>query len=178
MPQTYTASDHVYETRRGEQIDPTTTVPDQPASAPGRVSNRTNQQGMLATSVQTRILNEIITGSNTTATHFSLPDATTVTFNSTLTNNQNQQVLGVPDISVYIGITDISQVSDATQWPNSTVGASNFPIYFNPSDWGMSDGINQVARTTCRNNTGSPQDVLHVVHWRVIAQPQIIGSER
>lgn len=132
---------------------------------------RVNQQAILPTAVQTRFLSQLITGSNAQSNYIRTPAGRNFLTRFTVTNDQGQQVLAIPDTSVYIGIVDISNATADNEWPRVGFDMHTFPISFNSSDWGFTNGINQVATVTGYNNTGSDQDVLIVTQWRVIVQP-------
>lgn len=146
------------------------------SSTPG-VDNptRTNQQRMLPTGVQSRLvsadfISNLITNSNTNSVSGILRDGSTTRVTAILTNNNGLEVLGVPDMSVYIGISNIDQISSNNEWPTTSVNMNNFPVSFNPSDYGLSDGNNQVATINIANFSGTDYPILIVVRWRIITQ--------
>lgn len=154
------------------------TITDKDPTADGQ--DRTGQQGLLPTAVQPRFLSQIISGSNVQSSYIRVLDGRNFLVRFTLTNDSGKQVLAVPDSSVYIGITNISQVGilPTPIWPRLGFSMFQFPVSFNSSDWGFTDGINQVTSITGYNGTGNDQDVLVVTQWRVIVQPQSNDSQR
>ena len=152
------------------------------SAPPAPPSTRVNQQAVLPTAVQTKTFSNLIQ-TNPSPTWLYVPTAAAVSHarNFTFTpqtSGQEQQVLAVPDMSLYIGITDISQVDSSAQWPRTGFDVQSFPVFFINSDWGMTDGVDQVARIAWYNNSGSYQDVLIVCQFRYIVQPQALGASR
>lgn len=139
---------------------------------------RTAQQNILPTAVQSRFLSQIITTSPITWNYINIPNSSSGKFVFAVNNNQNQQILALPDVTAYVGITDISQISNASEWPTAAIGGGNCPIYINSSDWGLSNGINSITKVVVRNNTGNPLDAVVVVQWRIITQPQSSDAQR
>lgn len=139
------------------------------------VPPRVTQQQIQPTAIANKFLSNLMTFSDLVAIPFVALNGQSTIATATLTNNNKQPIFAIPEISVYIGISNISQISNLTEWPTAAVGGGNFPIYFNPFDYGHSDGANQVARVTCRNNSGADQPCLFVVQWRVLTFP-VAGS--
>lgn len=136
--------------------------------------NRVPQQKVIPNAVQTRMIGSLFSdnpsGINLGTANFStsiVPNSSSVTFNFSINNPNNNQLIAPPDVSVYIG----GVISSSTQWPTQAVGGGNFPVYITPSDWGLSDNLTVVTRVTCRNNTGSDQLVTVAVRWRIITFP-------
>lgn len=134
-------------------------------------SQRVSQQRILPTALANRLFSQILSFSDTTNATFLAPNAQSTTITATLSNNNNQPIFAIPEISVYIGISTIDEISDLNQWPTAAVGGGNFPIYFNSFDYGQASDNDQVARVTCRNNTGAAQQILIVIQWKVLTFP-------
>lgn len=178
MTEIVDATDSLHVNQNPVVIQPASPPQNQDPIAPSTTPTRTNQQRMLPTAVQTRTLSQIISGSNTASIYVPTNAGAVHLVNFTLNNDLNHQVLAVPDMSLYIGITDISQVADADEWPRIGFEMHSFPVSFMASDWGQTNGIDQVAKVTWYNNSGDYQDVLVVAQWRVIVQPETLGSSR
>lgn len=131
---------------------------------------RVKQQDLLPAAVKQRLLGNIITGypeslapgSGVITAAYGLSDSTTGYFTNVLSDNFGRVILAVPDISIYIG-----SISATTQWPNASVGMGNMPIHIR-NDWGKTNNVNVVTEIAVRNNTGSAQDVIVVLRWRII----------
>lgn len=144
-------------------------ISDQPAFEPRGNKPRVNQQEMLPAAIKERLLGNIITGnppsfepgSGNVAT-ITIPDAATGYIRNTLIDNFGRVLLAVPDISIYI-----DSISVANQWPTATIGMGNMPIH-SRNDWGRTDNVNVVSEVAVRNNTGSSQNVIVVLRWRII----------
>lgn len=133
--------------------------------------DRINQQQILPGAISNRFLNNLISSSNTTNTPFVVANGTSTTLICTLVDNFNRIILAIPQISIYIGISDPMQATAANTWPTAAIGGGNFPVYFNPFSYQGVTGNNQVARVTCRNNSGADQQVLATVQWKLITVP-------
>lgn len=108
-----------------------------------------------------------------TALTSTIADATSGTFNFTVTDNFSRVLLAVPDMAVYIGTP-----SAATLWPNTSFGMGNMPIaFFN--NWGLTNNVNVVHTIVVRNNTGSPQTVTVIGRFRIITNstPALSGLD-
>lgn len=134
---------------------------------------RISQQKILPTSITNRFYSQLVSFSDVTYTPFTVPNGSSAVLTSTIVDNASRVILAIPQTSIYIGINNHSQIlpNGANQWPTSLVGGGNFPVYFNPFDWGQSNDVNQVSQVICRNNTGSDQQVLGVVQWKILTVP-------
>lgn len=133
--------------------------------------SRTNQQSLLPTSLQNRLLANFISSSNQTYSAAVIQPSTSGTFTFTVRNTKGLRIVAVPDVSVYVGVTSLSEIKFENQWPTPALGGGNFPVYITPNDWGYTDNLNSVTRITCRNNSASPVPALAVVQWRILTQP-------
>lgn len=147
-----------------ENKDPLEERPNEPA--------RVNQQQLLPTAAQARILGQIITSSpksNAPGTGYSVsitvPDQATRTVGWTITNNQGKQLIGEPDMSFFLN--DITSVN---QYPNAIINMRTMPTAY-WTDWGLTDNSNIVARQSLYNNTGSTITVVAVIRTRIIENP-------
>lgn len=132
---------------------------------------RVNQQNLLPTAITNKFLSEAVSLSTFSQLSFVAVNNATTNVNCTLVDNNNRVILALPQISIFIGITDYSQATLQNQHPTQTVGFGSFPVYFNPFDYYQVEGNDQVARVSCRNNTGTDQQVLLVVRWKVFTVP-------
>lgn len=147
-------------------------IPNKPAFADVANQPRANQQQILPSAVQTRLLGNLFSNNPTSSSlgtaiklSTNLPNANSVSFKFTFKDPQGREIIGVPDVAFYIGTPDA-----ANQWPNPTFGMGNMPTsVFN--DWGLSDNKNVVVRATIRNNTGSAQLVYCYCRLRIIVNP-------
>lgn len=139
--------------------------------------DRINQQRILPNAISTRLLNSIFSYTDVGSASAVIPDGTSVTFNGVVEDKLSRPIIAFPDIAVYIGITDISQANDDNQWPTATVGGGSLPVYVNPSNWGKTNGTNEVSSVTVRNSTGTNQTILVVFQWRVLTQPGSASSQ-
>lgn len=147
------------------------TIPNVTGFPPSENNPRVNQQQLLPAAIKERLLGNIISGNPVSteagsgnASTLTIPDASTGYVRNTLTDNFGRVLLAVPDISVYIG-----SISAATQWPSDSlsIGMGNMPLHVR-NDWGRTDNVNVVNEIAIRNNTGSSQDVIVVLRWRII----------
>lgn len=138
--------------------------------------DRVNQQQILPTAISNRFLSEAVSTSTFSWVAFTVANSTSSTVNCTLEDRFDRVILAIPQISIFIGITNYSQGTLANQWPTTAIGGGNFPIYFNPFDYFKVSGNNQVARVTCRNNTGTDQQLVAAVQWKVFTVPTTTQS--
>lgn len=132
---------------------------------------RTNQQKMLPTSVQTRLLGKLFSNnpsSNALGSgiynSINLPTASSASFLFTVADNAGREVIAVPYVAFYIFDTTSNSY---LHWPNPSFGMGNMPTsVFN--DWGNDNQFNTVTRAVIRNNTGSTQLVQAVCRFRII----------
>lgn len=135
-------------------------------------SNRISQQRMLPNSLANRLFSQLVSFSDTVSLPLVITNGTSSTINATIMDNDNRIILAIPQVSIYIGIDNIGDISNLNQWPTQAVGGGNFPVYFNPFDYGHVSSPDQVSRVTCRNNTGSDQQILAVIQWKILTVPQ------
>lgn len=153
-----------------EQIQAANTVTAVTPDLSPVTNSRVNQQYIRPQAVKDRNIGPIVTSSHSglgnadfvTAT---VPNSSSRNIYFTLTDKQGRVMLAVPDVSVYIG-----SVTDANQWPTSTVGGGNFPVYV-MNDFGQSDNVNVVTHVVCRNNTGVDQTIVVACRWRIVVNP-------
>lgn len=147
-----------------EDIDPFA-----PKGDPGRI----NQQQVLPSAIQTRLIGNLFSnnpssdapGSGIHAT-LALPASSSGSFIFTISDNQGRELIAVPDVAFYIG----EFINASTHWPNSSFGMGNMPIaVFN--DWGLTNNKDVVTRAIIRNNTGAEQIVTCYCRFRIIANP-------
>lgn len=167
---TVDGQDSLLHTNKTEIITPDSVESKDPFNSDPSVS-RSNQQLVLPTTVNTRLLGSLFYFTEPSSVSFISPPSASVTVTAIIRDTYGRPIMAQPDKSVYIGIQNINQISDLTQWPTAAVGGGNYPVYFNDSDYGYTDNVNSVCRITCRNNTGADQQVLVVVRWRVFPQP-------
>lgn len=147
-------------------------IPDVPAFSRTENQPRTNQQQVIPTAIQPRLLGNLFSNNPTssalgTAIKLSTPiaNSSSATFLFTFSDPQGREIIGVPDVAFYI-----NNVSSDNQWPNGNFGMGNMPTsVFN--DWGLSDNKNVVVRATIRNNTGGTQLVYCYCRLRIIVNP-------
>lgn len=139
---------------------------------------REGKRDISPTALSNRLFTNLVSFSDVIVVPFVVANATSSAVTSTIADNYKRIILAVPQVSIYIGITNTSQIlaDGSNQWPTAAVGGGNFPVYFNPFDWGRSDDLNQVTRITCRNNTGSDQQVLAVIQWKMLTVPSSTPS--
>lgn len=137
---------------------------------------RITQQKILPTAIVTRFFGNLVSFSGVLHIPFIVTNGTSTLLTTSIVDNANRPILAIPQISIYIGPQNIDQISDSNQWPTAAVGGGNFPVYFNPFDYGQVSGADQVARVTCRNNTGSDQQVFAIVQWKVLTVPSPTSS--
>lgn len=171
MSEIVSSKDNLLVTSNVEIIDRT---PDAVASVdpfPLSAPERTNQQKMLPTSVQTRLLGQLFSNNPSSSAlgsgiynSINLPTASSASFLFTVADNAGREVIAVPYVAFYIFDT----VTNAyLHWPNTSFGMGNMPTsVFN--DWGNDNQFNTVTRAVIRNNTGSTQLVQAVCRFRII----------
>ncbi len=98
-----------------------------------------------------------------------LPAMTTNQVNFILTDALARTVSGQPDVALFTGITDPSQIApdNSNQWPNVNFGLSNMP-WMPYQNWGITDNVNTVTSVAIRNNTSNDVNVVIAVRWRLV----------
>lgn len=136
-------------------------------------ASRTLVQDYTPGTIATDTMGRLIYRSELTTATTTVPNSSSVEANITLSVVDNRFVIANPDIAVYIGISSTSDIATdgSNQWPTTTVGGGNFPVYINSHDWGKTNNNNAAAQVVMRNNVGSDQTILLVVRWRFIIQP-------
>lgn len=134
---------------------------------------RTNQQQVLPSAIQTRLIGNLFSNNPSSDALGSgiqgnavVTNSTSTSFIFTLTDNQGRELIAVPDIAFYVG----NQISSTTAWPNQSFGMGNMPIAIY-NDWSLTNNKNVVTRAIIRNNSGADQNVFCVCRFRIIANP-------
>lgn len=134
---------------------------------------RVNQQQVLPSAIQTRLIGNLFSNNPASFAPNSgvrlteiIPNNSSGNFYFTLTDNQNRELIAVPDIAFYVG----EVVGPDTLWPNASFGMGNMPMTVY-NDWAITDNKNVVTHAIMRNNSGTDQEVTCVCRFRIIANP-------
>lgn len=134
---------------------------------------RINQQRVLPSAIQTRLLGDLFSnsppgnelGAGIRGT-INVPNNASGTFRFQLDDSQGREIIAVPDISFFVGEFPTAD----NLWPNSRFGMGNMPTsVFN--SWAHTNNKNVVTQAVIRNNTGADQIVTCICRFRIIANP-------
>ena len=192
------------ESQGNPPVSPTPSIPDVPTSTPsfGRVINpqdhsysyiaepssvqtdavpddmntRTRQQEIIPNAVANRFFGNLISQSSVVSTVVSAAVSTNYTISSTITDNANQVIFAIPQVSVYVGINNINQISNSNLWPTLTIGQASLSVTVNPAEYQNSKVSNQICRVSIRNNISSSLQLLVVVQWKILTVPSVTQS--
>lgn len=146
------------------------------------VSSRTSSHDVIGQGIGVSKIGDIV-GGNPASTNLgsgvysnsTVPNAASGNFLFRFSDQYNRVILGVPDVSIYVG----SSIIPANQWPNASYGMGNMPITY-MNDWGLSDNVGIVTRVVVRNNSGADVNVFVVVRLRTItnSSPTLSGLDK